>query len=208
MAMNPSSGSITEDQAFEQISQYPLDGDDEWLIGLASILGHPGSPPTTAEIESNQDLIAQAQCFYVARKLGLPQVDASRYVAWKRGRQEVPRPEAPTPQIAAKTGETQVSGQSGVEPPPPYPTSFAEIVDLITQNKPIPGIEEVPDTVLDLGSSKQDNAVRRKKPWEKDEMEVVKSEAVDVESTKRSGEGVMKILQSNAVPDSGLIARE
>jgi hypothetical protein len=52
---------------------------------------------------------------------------------------------------------------------PSYPTSFAHIVELITSGQPIPGIKEIPPTVLD-GQGTQANKPRRKKPWEKDEI--------------------------------------
>jgi Family of unknown function (DUF5572) len=52
---------------------------------------------------------------------------------------------------------------------PAYPTSFAHIVELITNNQPIPGIEEIPDTVL-AGHDKPSKETRRPKPWEKDEV--------------------------------------
>jgi hypothetical protein len=54
------------------------------------------------------------------------------------------------------------------EPPAPYPTSFAHIVELITTGQPIPGIKDIPDTVL-AGQGTQSEKPRRKKPWEKDE---------------------------------------
>ncbi|KAI1615376.1 hypothetical protein EDD36DRAFT_187561 [Exophiala viscosa] len=63
--------------------------------------------------------------------------------------------------------QTQTQPPSS-EPEPPYPTSFAAIIDLITRNVPIPGIEEIPTTILEPGSSKIDKNPRRKKPWEKD----------------------------------------
>ncbi|KIV86085.1 hypothetical protein PV11_01722 [Exophiala sideris] len=74
---------------------------------------------------------------------------------------------APPPLPAQPPPETQTQTSSS-EPEPPYPTSFAAIVDLITRNIPIPGIEEIPTTVLEPGSSKIDKNPRRKKPWEKD----------------------------------------
>ena len=52
---------------------------------------------------------------------------------------------------------------------PAYPSSFAHIVELITTGQPIPGIQEIPDTVLtghDLASEKP----RRRKPWEKEDL--------------------------------------
>jgi len=53
----------------------------------------------------------------------------------------------------------------------PYPTSFSEIVALITEGRPIPGIKEVPDTVLD-GQASQQNTSKRKKPWEENDARV------------------------------------
>ncbi|KIX99327.1 uncharacterized protein Z520_04903 [Fonsecaea multimorphosa CBS 102226] len=130
------------------------------------------------------------------------------------------------------------------DPPPPYPTSFAAIVDLITRNLPVPGIEEIPPTVLEPGSSKVDRTPRRKKPWEKDVDDVTtpsggeqQSQAegttslgfagdthattsggeagskqpegvVDVNGHKVAGDGLVKILQPNAIPDSGLLSRD
>ena len=54
------------------------------------------------------------------------------------------------------------------QPQPPYPTSFSSIVDLITRNQPIPGIEEIPDTVLEASLSPPNKTPWRRKPWEKD----------------------------------------
>ena len=58
------------------------------------------------------------------------------------------------------------------EPPAPYPTSFAHIVELITSGQPIPGIKEIPSTVLE-GQGTQAEKPKRRKPWEKDEPAVV-----------------------------------
>lgn len=55
-----------------------------------------------------------------------------------------------------------------VESPAPYPTSFSQIVELITSGEPIPGIKEVPDTVLE-GQASQPTTAKRKKPWEMDD---------------------------------------
>lgn len=129
------------------------------------------------------------------------------------------------------------------EQQPPYPTSFAAIVDLITRNVPVPGIEEIPDTVLEHGSSKVDHTPRRRKPWEADGADVLpvlpvvadsaggpveveddaQVHADDQLAQERSipppaeekvnghlatGEGVVKILQEGAIPDSGLLAKD
>lgn len=235
----------TESQdIYNQISVYPFHSDNDYLLGLAAIFGHPEQLPTEAELRENEDLVLQAQCFYFARKQGLTEgIDPGAYKEWltlraslwARSRSNgieagykvvspVPRPHAPTPATAAAASTLSVQpnyqteefptssdAATSADPAPPYPTSFADIVDLITQNKPIPGIEHIPDTVLEAGSSKVDRTVRRRKPWEKDEDEQqseLANETVDVESHKETGEGVLKILQAGAIPDSGLISKE
>ena len=284
---------------YRRIQSYPFHSDQDYQLGLAAILGHPETPPTASELVSNQDLVLQAQCFYLARRFGLGQIDVEAYKEWlaisqrakealQRGtstkgtsfavpvpvsvptpmrEQERPsaptpstaaaalnppsespapasalqdqdRPSAPTPSTAAAATtldvkpHAQISSNSTAsptaDPAPPYPTSFAEIVDLITQDKPIPGIEEIPTTVLEPGSSKQDRAERRKKPWEQEDKDSAavpadtktestaaedgkkqsNEETIDVEQRKKTGEGVLKILQPGAIPDSGLVAKE
>lgn len=47
--------------------------------------------------------------------------------------------------------------------------SYNEIVDLILQGKPVPGIKTIPDTVLGDEASSISKAPQRKKPWEKEE---------------------------------------
>ena len=54
-----------------------------------------------------------------------------------------------------------------IETVAPYPISFSQIVELITSGGPIPGIKEVPDTVLE-GQASLPTTVKRRKPWEKD----------------------------------------
>ena len=50
--------------------------------------------------------------------------------------------------------------------PAPYPISFSQIVDLITTGQTVPGIKDVPDTVL-VGQDSRPSTTKRKKPWEK-----------------------------------------
>lgn len=51
---------------------------------------------------------------------------------------------------------------------PTYPSSFAHIVELITTGQPIPGIQQIPDTVL-TGHDTSSAKPRRLKPWEREE---------------------------------------
>lgn len=298
-AVTPLAPTEHNDQLYQRVLTYPFHTDTDYLLGLAAILGHPESPPTDSELRENEDLVQQAQCFYLARKFNLPEINVEEYRRWlgspqaqlqfasisaptptlantttsdpvrelaaitngaanpsqlinlssssgnnedkstiSNVRSPIPnRPHAPTPSTAAAATTLDVrpnqqlssaladpnpTSSTDNEPSPPYPTSFAEIVDLITQNKPIPGIETIPDTVLEPGSSKVDKATRRKKPWEQEPPDPDSTldaasigaqaqgnvQGIDVESHKQTGQGVVKILQPGAIPDSGLIARE
>jgi hypothetical protein len=48
-----------------------------------------------------------------------------------------------------------------------YPSSFGHIVELITSGQPVPGIKDVPDTLLS-GRDSQAATAKRKKPWEQE----------------------------------------
>lgn len=73
------------------------------------------------------------------------------------------QPNLSTPQESQQTS-TPAPSPMGTAPPP---ASFAEICTLIAEGKPIPGIKDIPDTVLE-GQATQSQVPRRKKPWEKD----------------------------------------
>lgn len=62
--------------------------------------------------------------------------------------------------------------KSSANPPAPYPPTFSQIVDLISTGLPIPGIKDIPDTVL-AGQETQPSTAKRKKPWEKAETEAM-----------------------------------
>lgn len=253
----------TEERSYHQLATYPFAGDPEYQAGLASILGHPERPATPSEIASKPDLVLQAQCFYFSRKFSTPPINPAAYKAWRSSQRSnasssdsnveasststisssIQQQSSSPPQSQPQQQQIPVKATTPItEEPPPYPNSFAAIVDLITNNKPIPGIEEIPNTILELGSSKQDKATRRKKPWETstdvenpststqntailppssdsnsitastitsgDTNAPISSPAPSVEKAKKTGEGVVRILQPNAIPDSGLIAKD
>ena len=110
-------------------------------------------------------------------------IDFNSYLAWRVLHSSVPlvnvvSSEAPATESSppverrASVGQQYESVPNYSEPPAPYPTSFEQIVELISTGQPIPGIKDVPDTVLE-GQASQTNAVRRKKPWEKEDVGVV-----------------------------------
>ena len=101
----------SDPQLFEHISSYSFHTDSDYQSGLSAILGHPETPATEAEILQNQDLVLQAQCFYLARRYGLPTVDIAGYQRWLSNQQDQP--------------DTQPSTQPHTEDPPPsIPTAI------------------------------------------------------------------------------------
>ena len=62
--------------------------------------------------------------------------------------------------------DSEVNGSS-VSDDAPTRATFAEICEMIAQGKPIPGVKEIPDTILE-GQGTHASANQRKKPWEKE----------------------------------------
>ena len=96
--------------------------------------------------------------------------DPASYLDWLRSA-PIEDSSKEEPSMSSRTHSTedhpaQVS-ISKAEPAAPYPTSFSQIVDLITNGQPVPGIREIPDTLL-TGRESQATTARRKKPWERD----------------------------------------
>lgn len=78
---------------------------------------------------------------------------------------DTPKNSRPPPAAAGGSGQENAAVAEGKNDSTPYPTSFAEIVELITSGKPIPGIREIPNT-LNAAPPTQSTVQQRRKPWE------------------------------------------
>lgn len=152
---------------FNQLDSYPWDEDQEFQGGLAAILGSVSDP---AQVEH---LTLRAKCYYYARKAGT-HVDFDGYKRWvERGGQAEGTGTGTNglnsePMQAGLEGEAGDTGAGdGGMLDAPRPASFAEICDMIAEGKPIPGIKDIPDTILE-GQASDSQASKRKKPWERD----------------------------------------
>ena len=149
---------------YHQLDEYPWDTDREFQGGLQAILGSVQDP---AQVEH---LTLRAKCYYFARKAGTP-VDFDGYKQWVETQRGSGPPNgissAPTiqAQTQAQAGASNESSGGGMADAP-KPASFAEICEMIAESKPIPGIKEIPDTILE-GQASEKVAESRKKPWEK-----------------------------------------
>ncbi|KAF2156479.1 hypothetical protein K461DRAFT_291393 [Myriangium duriaei CBS 260.36] len=162
------------DDIFARVDSYDWDNDQEFQGGLQAILGSASSPEQVAH------LTLRARCFYYSRKFGT-KIDFDGYQAW-RNQQHGSEARANTVsqphveqhvELPVHAEAATATATAGADSAPsalgnaPTPATFAEICQLIAEGKPIPGIKEIPDTVLE-GQTSTSNVARRKKPWEKD----------------------------------------
>jgi len=103
-------------------------------------------------------LVPERALISCTRKFKTP-VNFEAYQVWIQSQHHA----ASEPQSAA-SADSAHPPSIGDAPPP---ASFAEICALIAEGKPIPGIKDIPDTVLE-GQGTEAQAPRRKKPWERD----------------------------------------
>ncbi|KAF2006240.1 hypothetical protein P154DRAFT_481976 [Amniculicola lignicola CBS 123094] len=181
--MDTSTTHPSPDSAFQALETYPWDDDVEFQAGLSAILGSNSSP------EQATELTLRARCFYYSRKYSTP-IDFDAYKAYRtsllhpqsqsqsqsqpashlpiQAPLSIPVSDPPSAPSEHASGILPSAPPNANEPPAPYPTTFAQIVELVTTGQPIPGIKEIPDTVLD-GQGSVAVKGRRRKPWEKEE---------------------------------------
>ncbi|KAF3902034.1 hypothetical protein AA313_de0206604 [Arthrobotrys entomopaga] len=176
-----------DDRLFLSLEDYCWEDDPEFQSGLNQILA------TSTDPSHVRQLTRQAKCFFYARKISRP-ISFPLYSAWlDREESSAPRCRSPSCQVGPSldpTDEIQIEitnndndnnnninnpttadsnekkeEQKTTDDKTPYPTSFAQIVELITSGKPIPGIKEIPNT-LNTAPPTQNTAQQRRKPWE------------------------------------------
>ncbi|KAH7177765.1 hypothetical protein DER46DRAFT_589528 [Fusarium sp. MPI-SDFR-AT-0072] len=177
-----------ETAIFTAFDTYPWTKDKNFMSGLYAILGEPGQQNPQASLA---DMAIHARIFYYAQRIGVS-IEFSAYKAWLasnsdyqppdvlpeeyRQRDEANASPAPVldwqkaaPKIDLYVDRKNAAAQSGSQDQPSYPLGFAEMIKLIQEGKPVPGIRQIPNTVV------RDPAVKPvgaravpRKPWEKD----------------------------------------
>jgi hypothetical protein len=168
-------------ELFNELNSYNWDADQEFQVGLKGILDSNSAQTD----DQKSDLILRARCFYFARwiyPLGyiLHQLQQRNWDGWcrkfgkqvdfedyKAARAAKSRASTATSSISLEDQNRAEasSSQIGNDDPPSIP--YAELVEMIQTGKPVPGIKDIPDTVLS-GQGTQSVAAKRRKPWEKD----------------------------------------
>ena len=185
-------GDASDVQLFQKLEDYPWDSDEEFQSGLRAILG-PSPTPLQAEqltLRARCFYYSRYICpvvylhlhgfTYVSDSKHDVLIDFLAYQTWhanNAANMHHLSNASPPIDSSAIGEELRVANQSGskVTSPPlntsdpsaPYSTTFNHIVELISTGQPIPGIREIPDTILE-GQATQSVKLQRKKPWEKD----------------------------------------
>lgn len=168
MATAAADDSLDSTALFHQLDSYPWDDDQEFQGGLNAILGSVQDPSRV------EHLTLRAKCYYFARKAGA-HVDFDGYERWvsRRGADGAGNGAADDDDDDAAAAAAAAAQQGDAGPAEggiadaPKPASFADICELIAEGKPIPGIKDIPDTILE-GQASESQAEKRKKPWEKE----------------------------------------
>ncbi|KAF5655000.1 hypothetical protein F25303_964 [Fusarium sp. NRRL 25303] len=177
-----------ETAIFTAFDTYPWTKDKNFMSGLYAILGEPGQQNPQASLA---DMAIHARIFYYAQRIGVS-IEFSAYKAWLANNPDYQPPHvlpeeyrqrdvanaSPVPVLdwqkaAPKTDlyidRKTAAAQSGSQDQPSYPMGFAEMIKLIQEGKPVPGIRQIPNTVV------RDPAVKPvgaravpRKPWERD----------------------------------------
>ncbi|KAF7544795.1 hypothetical protein G7Z17_g9666 [Cylindrodendrum hubeiense] len=176
-----------EGAVFQAFDAYPWKKDKMFMSGLYAILGEPGQQNPQASLA---DMAIHARVFYYAQRIGVS-IDFARYQAWiaqqpdrqppdvlpeeyHRRTSSAQNPPAPVLdwQQAAPKAELYVDRKAAAQSTgdqPNYPMGFAEMLKLLQEGKPVPGIRQIPNTVVRDPSVKPVGArAVPRKPWEKD----------------------------------------
>lgn len=158
--------SLDSTYLYSQMDAYPWDDDQEFQGGLNAILGSVQDPTQV------EHLTTRAKCYYYARKTGTS-VDFDGYKRWAEGNREDSTAtktsedlQQDRPSESYTQDQSHEQEASGGMADAPKPASFADICDMIAEGKPIPGIKDIPDTVLE-GQKSETQKEQRRKPWEK-----------------------------------------
>lgn len=166
----------TRREVFKAFDQYPWASDTDFQTGLQAVLSSlPSSPaPTSQPHVAESEIELRAKSFFYERKYGV-KVDMVDFKAWKSAESSSASGagQTSTSEGKSKSVDQSVAAQEkekddakADEEETPFPSSYAAIVELILSGKPVPGIMEIPDTVLGKEAESESKAQQRRKPWE------------------------------------------
>ncbi|KAM3499345.1 hypothetical protein MY10362_007396 [Beauveria mimosiformis] len=177
-----------QDAVFRAFDSYPWSKDKAFMSGLHAILGDPNSPNQQG---SPADMAVHARIFYYSQRVGVG-IDFAAYQAWLAANPDHAPPSILPPeyltggsngvaavspvlewQKAAPKAELYVdrtAAAAAAGDQPAYPMAFAEMIQLLQEGKEVPGIRQIPNTVIRDPTVKPVGArTAPRKPWEKND---------------------------------------
>lgn len=118
-----------------------------------------------------EETVLRAKLFYFQRKFGGLVIDPAEYRQWVTSQSPDSNDSHHSSLVKDVKAVKAVNDVNATKPAEetPYPSNYANVVQLILSGKDVPGIRDIPDTELGLNSGSAANAQRRRKPWEKDD---------------------------------------
>lgn len=172
---------LNTSQSFAEFQAYDWASDSGFQTGLQRIRENlPGSAITGAGTADLEAIEFKAKTFFFEKKFGV-RVDQSEYKAWLDNQGGTTDNSTNTKK---ENDDSNSSSNKENEANPPYSFKYHEIVEMILNNKPIPGIKHIPDTVLGLEASTQSTCSHRSKPWEKQVVDKTSTEEISVYKTE------------------------
>ncbi|KAK5997125.1 hypothetical protein PT974_02478 [Cladobotryum mycophilum] len=183
-----------QDAVYRAFDAYPWTKDTAFLSGLHAILGEPNSP--NPPLGSLRDMATHARIFYYTQRIGVT-IDFLGYQDWLDSHPEHQPPNIlPEVYKSSPSGAGDNSSSSTSAPPtewqqaapkadlfvdrtksaystnpegePNYPMAFAEMIRLIQEGKPVPGIRQIPNTIERTPMVKPvGTRTVPRKPWER-----------------------------------------
>lgn len=168
MSTNP------QEEVYKEYLNYDWDSFKEFQDGLTEILeNHLSSlkeqDPSVTSIPAldKQQLIDQAKCFfYCTQTDNILSLDD--YNEWKIHNGDKYNKNKKITEVTDEEENSKDDKKEDTEPP--YSSNYQKLVELIVSGQPVPGIKQIPDTVVPEQSSRQE-AKQRVKPWEKQKQE-------------------------------------
>ncbi|KAL4723274.1 hypothetical protein ACLX1H_009764 [Fusarium chlamydosporum] len=154
-----------DNSIFTAFDTYPWKKDNNFMSGLNAILGEPTQQNPQASLA---DMAIHARIFYYAQRIGV-NIDFGAYKTWlaskpdhhppdvlpEASRQQDEATSAPVldwqkaaPKADLYIDKKAAAAQSGSQDQPNYPMGFAEMIKLIQEGKPVPGIRQIPNTII------------------------------------------------------------
>ncbi|KAK9454305.1 hypothetical protein V1511DRAFT_488687 [Dipodascopsis uninucleata] len=168
---------------WRSFEEYDWDGDDDFMQGMQSVRSIMRASASNSE-PTEEELECKARLFFYSRKIN-KKATYDGYIKWKQNltdnkqyteanmvdgqgseaQRYTDNQNSASGSIEgddASSGQAQTSGDGSA----PYPSSFAHIVELITQGKEVPGIRSVPNILLGEAAASRSGQQQRRKPWE------------------------------------------